>query len=58
MNTKLSLAELKAKANAVNTAEALNAIKGGATGGCGGLTAVGTGSGGLGSTPVPKPPRP
>jgi hypothetical protein len=29
MNTKLSLAELKAKANAVNTADALNAIKGG-----------------------------
>lgn len=29
MNTKLSLAELKAKANAVSTAKALNAIKGG-----------------------------
>ncbi len=29
MNTKLSLAELKAKAKAVNTADALNAIKGG-----------------------------
>lgn len=29
MNKKMSLAELKAKANAVNTAEALNAIKGG-----------------------------
>jgi|JI61114C2RNA_FD_contig_101_282366_length_281_multi_21_in_0_out_0_1 hypothetical protein len=28
-NKKMSLAELKAKANAVNTAEALNAIKGG-----------------------------
>jgi len=29
MNKKMSFAELKAKANAVNTAEALNAIKGG-----------------------------
>lgn len=28
-NKKMSLAELKAKANAVNTVEALNAIKGG-----------------------------
>ena len=28
-NKKMSLAELKAKANAVTTAEALNAIKGG-----------------------------
>lgn len=33
-NKKLSLAELKAKANAVNTAEALNAIKGGAATAC------------------------
>lgn len=28
-NKKMSLAELKAKANVINTAEALNAIKGG-----------------------------
>ncbi len=30
-NKKMSFAELKAKANAVTTAEALNAIKGGET---------------------------
>jgi hypothetical protein len=30
MNKKMSFAELKAKASAVTTAEALNAIKGGA----------------------------
>jgi hypothetical protein len=51
-NKKLSLAELKAKANAITTAEALNAIKGGATQGCGGLSSAPTGNGPASGQPL------
>jgi hypothetical protein len=51
---KLSLADLKKVSKSVTSAQALNAIKGGETQGCGGLKGVGTGSGGLPTTPPPK----